>query len=35
MITIGICDDDVKLLSQLEKTIEEKFPDMAVKIFAR
>lgn len=33
MITIGICDDDKRILSQLEDIIKEKFKDIFVELF--
>ena len=34
MITIGICDDDVKMLEQLEDMIGEMFPEMVLRTFS-
>lgn len=33
MITIGICDDDINILSQLKKLIESQYKDVDIKLF--
>ena len=35
MITIGICDDDARVLTQLETVIKEKFKDLFVETFSK